>query len=110
MRPGSTISINSVVSCLAFPKHDVDRMDIREIETISIYVTCYTGFPGSGKELPCQCRRHKRCGFDPRVRKIPWRRAWQSIPVLLPGESHGQRSLACYSPYGHQESDMTEVT
>ena len=34
------------------------------------------GFPGgaSGKETTCQCRRHKRCGFDPCVRKIPWRR------------------------------------
>ena len=49
------------------------------------------GFPGgtSGKEPACQCRRHKRHGFDPRVRKIPWRRAWQPTSVLLPGESHG---------------------
>ena len=40
--------------------------------------------------------------------KTPWRRAWQPIPVFLPGESHGQRSLAGYSPGGHKESDMTE--
>ena len=39
------------------------------------------------------CRRHKRPGLDLLVRKIPWRRQWQSTPVLLPGESHGQRSL-----------------
>ena len=54
-----------------------------------------SGFPGgaSGKESTCQCRRHKRHGFDPWVRKIPWRRAWQPTPVFLPGESHGQRSL-----------------
>jgi len=32
------------------------------------------------------------------VGKIPWRRAWQPTPVLLPGESRGQRSLAGYSP------------
>ena len=38
-----------------------------------------------------QCRR---CGFDPWVRKIPWRRKWQPDPVLLPEKSHGQRSLA----------------
>ena len=52
-------------------------------------------FPGgpSGKEPACQCRRCKRCRFDPWVRKTPWRRAWQPTPVLLPGESHGQRSL-----------------
>jgi len=38
--------------------------------------------------------RHKRCRFNPWVRKIPLRRAWQPTPVFLPGESHGQRSLA----------------
>ena len=39
------------------------------------------GFPGggSGKEPACQFRRHKRCGFDPWVWKVPWRRAWQPI-------------------------------
>ena len=54
----------------------------------------------SGKEPACQCRRHKRCGFDPWIGKIPCRRAWQLIPLFLPGESHGQRSLAGYSPWG----------
>ena len=42
------------------------------------------------------------------IRKIPWRRAWQPTPVFLPGESHGQRSLAGCSPWGHKESDTTE--
>ena len=51
----------------------------------------------SDKEPPCQCRRHKRCGFSPWVGKIPWSRAWQHTPVFLPGESHGQRSLVGYS-------------
>ena len=37
----------------------------------------------------------------------PWRRKWQPTPVFLPGESHGQRSLAGYSPWGPQESGMT---
>ena len=46
--------------------------------------------------------------FDPWVRKIPWRRTWQPIPVFLPGESHGQRSLTGYSPCGLKESHMTE--
>ena len=40
--------------------------------------------------------------------KIPWRRKWKPTPVFLPGESHGQRSLAGYSPQDHKESDMTE--
>ena len=62
-------------------------------------VLLFLGFPGgtSGKEPFCQCRKHKR-GFDPWVGKIPWRRAWQSTPVFLPGESHGQSTLAGYSP------------
>ena len=45
--------------------------------------------------------------FDPWVGKIPWRRKWQPTPVLLPGKSHGQRSLVGYSPWGRKESDMT---
>ena len=44
--------------------------------------------------------------FDPWVRKIPWRRAWQPTPVFLPRES--QRSLAGYCPRGHKESETTE--
>ena len=55
-------------------------------------------------------RRYKRCGFVPWIRKIPWRRAWQPTPVLLPGESHGQRSLEGYSPQGCKESNTTEAT
>ena len=39
-------------------------------------------------------------GFDPRVDKIPWRREWQPNPMFLPGKSHGQRSLAGFSPRG----------
>ena len=45
----------------------------------------------SSKESPCQFRR---LGFHPWVGKIPWRNKWESTPVLLPGESYGQRSLA----------------
>ena len=41
----------------------------------------------SGKESSCQCRRHKRRGFNPWVEKIPWRSKWQQAPVFLPGES-----------------------
>ena len=62
----------------------------------------------SGKESTCQCMRHKRCGFDPWVWKIPWRRKWKPIPVFLPGKAHGQRSLEGYSPWGHKESYTTE--
>ena len=64
----------------------------------------------SGEESACQCWWYRRHGFDPWVRKIPWRRKWQPTPVFLPGESHGQRSLVGYSPWGRKESDMTERT
>ena len=58
----------------------------------------------NGKNL-LQCGRPR---FNPWARKILWRREWQSIPVFLPGESHGQRSLAGSSPLGCKESDRTE--
>ena len=65
------------------------------------------GFPG-GSEVKSICLQYGRPGFDPWVGKIPWRRKWQPIPVFLPGESHGLRSLVGYSPRGRKESDRTE--
>ena len=53
---------------------------------------------------PPATRRHKRCGFNRWVGKIPWRRAWPPTPVFLPGESRGQRSPAGYSPWGRRVS------
>ena len=52
----------------------------------------------------------QRCGFHPCVGKIPLEGKWQLIPAFLPGEFHGQKSLAGYSPLGPRESDMTEQT
>ena len=48
--------------------------------------------------------------FDPWVRKIPWRKAWQPTPISLPGKSHGQWFLVGYSSQGLKESNTTEVT
>ena len=53
---------------------------------------------------------HAGKGSDPWVGKIRWRRAWRPTPVFLPGESHGERSLAGHSPRGCHESDATEAT
>ena len=68
----------------------------------------------SDKEPTCQYRECKRLRFDPWVWKIPWRKKWQPIPVFLPGKSHGQRSLAGYSPSDHKSwtrlSDETSTT
>ena len=60
------------------------------------------------KEFACQCRSPRRYQWDPWVGKIPWRRKWQPTLVSLPGESHGQRSLAGYSPGCHKELDKPE--
>ena len=62
------------------------------------------------KNPPASARNIKDSRFDPWIRKIPWRRTWQPTPVFLPGESHGQRTLGCYSLGGCKESDTTEVT
>ena len=58
-----------------------------------------------GKESACQCGS---CGFDPWVKKIPWGRKWHPTLVFLPGNFHGQRSLAGYSPWGRKELDSNE--
>ena len=62
----------------------------------------------SGKESICRSRRRRRPEFDPWFGSIPWRRKWQFTPVFFPGESHGQRSLVGYCPWGREELDMTE--
>ena len=59
--------------------------------------------------LSVQVRRNGG-GFNPWVGKSPWRRAWLPPPVFLPGESHGRRRLAGYSPHGSIELGTTEVT
>ena len=61
-----------------------------------------------GKQSSCQCRRCRRHGFNPQVRKVPWRRKWQLTPVFLPGKPHGQRSLVGYSLWGRKQSDTIE--
>ena len=69
----------------------------------------YECFPGGSvvNNIPAIGGR-RRLWFDPWVRKIPWRRALQRTPLFLPGEYHGQRSLAGCSPWGLKESGVTE--
>ena len=57
------------------------------------------------KNLPAKGGDAKHRGSTPGSGRFPWRRAWQPTPVLLPKESHGQRSLAGYGPPGHKELD-----
>ena len=69
------------------------------------------GFPGDSDGNASACNAGDLGsipGFDPWVGKIPWRREWQSTPVLLPGKFHQWKSLVGYSPWDCKESDMTE--
>ena len=80
------------------------------IHSLSLVQKSFSG--GSyGKESACQHRWLRRCGFDPWVGKIPWRRKWQPSLVSLPEKSHGHRSLVGYSPWiaknGTRLSDWT---
>ena len=62
----------------------------------------------SGKESACQCRRHRRCEFNPWVGKIPRSRKWQPTLIFLPGKFHGKRSLAGYSPWDCKETWLSD--
>ena len=62
------------------------------------------------KNLPANAGDIRDMGSTPELGRFPWRKAWQPTPVFLPGESHGQRSLVGYSPWGRKELGMTEVT
>ena len=78
------------------------RMNVKNL-TIEPGPTAGLGWWLSSKEILLQCRQfNRRCGFDPWVGKLPWKSAWQPASVFLPGESHGQRSLMGYSPWGHK--------
>ena len=78
--------------------------------SICITYTWENGLPWwlSGKESACRRRRHRRCGFDPWVGKMPWRGKWQPVLISLSRRSHGQKSLVGYRPRGCQESDTAE--
>ena len=78
--------------------------------TCKIDTHCSTHWASLMPQWSRICLLCRRRGFDPWVRKIPRRRKWLPAPVFLPGEFHGQRSLAGYCPWGHKESDMTEHT
>ena len=60
----------------------------------------------SGKESACQCRR---CGFNPWVRKIPWKRKWQPTPVFLPRKSCGQKDLGGLQSFRLQKSTAQQL-
>ena len=75
-----------------------------------MYLDRCLGFPGDSviKNPPANAGDSRIAGSIPGSGRSPWRRSWQPTPVFLPGESHGQKNLAGYSPWGHKESDTTE--
>ena len=75
----------------------LNRLVLDEFAQLQVNVGLFQWL--SGKESTCQCRRP---GFNPSVRKIPWRRKWKPTPVFLLGKLHGQRSLVSYSPWGYK--------
>ena len=108
----SHISKSSTPFRVVFPRHCSTDITLMAKYMFTLLLNTVTpGFPdgASVKEPSCQCKRHKRCGFSPWAGKIPWRRKWQLTSVFLPRESHGQRSLAGYSPKGCKEEDTTEL-
>ena len=68
------------------------------------------GFPGGsvGKESACNAGDTGDASLILESGRFPWRKKWQPAPVFLPGESHGQRGLMGYTPWGHKELDMAE--
>ena len=68
----------------------------------------YPGFPGGSEVKASACNAGDLGSIPGSGISIPWRRKWQPTPVFLPGESHGQRSLVGYSPWGRKESETTE--
>ena len=79
--PGESHGRRSLVGCSSWGCEESDTTErLSSSSSLSLAGT-------SGKELACQCRRHKRHGFDPWVREIPWRKTRQPTPVFLPRES-----------------------
>ena len=91
----NTTSVNIYRIIVKYYCHSVGKYKLNK------YVYYVQGFPvgSDGKESACICRRP---GFHPWVRKIPWRKEWQPTPTFLPRESHWQRSLVGYGPWGRR--------
>ena len=80
------------------------RKQTVEFDFISIYDFSQSSLVAqTGKNLPAMWETWVwYLGLIPGLGRFPWRRAWQATPVFLPGESHGQRSLAGYRPWKSQ--------
>ena len=105
--PGSFVPLKPNLYIWKFLVHMLLKPTLKDSE--HNLASMWNGLPWclSGKESSCQ---FKRCGFDPWVVEIPWRRKWQSTPVSCLEKSHGQRSLVGYSPWGHKRVEQILAT
>ena len=98
------------LECLGCIRHSINisRLKASSSNLFEVSNNVLEGFPcASALKYHLQCRRCRRHGFDPWVRKILRRRVWQPTPAFWdfqPGKSQGQRSLAGHSPWGHKAS------
>ena len=82
---------------------EIQESALKKKKIINSLALRVQGLPGGStvKNLRTHLQGWRRRLY-PWIRKIPWRRRWQSAPVILPGKSHGQRRLAGYSPRDHK--------
>ena len=83
--------MQTIYAVFKFPashtQKETDEINFNDVFYLTQHIQ-KSGFPRGliGKESTCQCRRR---GFEPWVRKIPWRRKWKPTPVFLPVEFRG---------------------
>ena len=106
-KPGRGLSLDMELAGILILDFPASRTEWDKCLFCKASLRYFDGLP-SGKEPTCQFRKCKSHGLDPWVGKIPWRRKWHPTQVLLPGESHGQRSLVGYGPWGRKELDTVE--
>ena len=106
------VSFVTMSLCLSIHSASLAQLQTHRESQMYLVISSFQGLSRwhSGKKSTCQCRRHKRCPFDPWVGKIAWSRKWQHLPISLSGKFNGQRSLVGYSPWDHKELDMTKGT
>ena len=90
---------------------EAEALDVHIVQ-LCLYLHCYIVMHHFGASPVSQTVKNlsemRETWVDAQVEKVPWRREWLPTPVFLPGEFHGQRSLAGYSPWGRRESDRIE--
>ena len=107
--------ICSVMFSLPLSRSLYIYMQYMHVYNLSLIFCPHRGFSGNAsvKNPSCQCRRSKRHHFNLWFRKMPWKRAWPSTPVFLPGRSHGSRSLQATvhrdTEVGHDWSGSTHA-